>query len=82
MQDKELVVLYRELYLKCKSQIELFQNNLDPEVNFSFWDTADENTKSIKELEDQINNKVLDELVRLGQKMGGYDIDKDDLYYK
>jgi hypothetical protein len=79
MQDKELVNLYKQLYLKCKEYIKaLHYNEGWPED-----DGMDEFMEPIKNLEDKIDNVINDELTRLAQEAGDYRVEeKEDLYYK
>lgn len=74
MTDMELVALYRELYLECKSYIEKLEQLLEFELdnNNSNWPDTSEYTKRIKGLEDKINNSFLDEIVKISEKEGLY----------
>jgi hypothetical protein len=73
MQDKELVELYKQLYLKCKEYIK------ELEEDEHYWEDGDHYRKAIKELEDKIDNVINDELTRLAEDMKLYE---GDLYYK
>lgn len=83
MQDKELVRLYRDLYFVCKDYIKFLDGEIakvSPFLHIHGWRCKESVEKegnrrrqSIKELEDQINNGVLDEIVRISKEQGDYE---------